>query len=247
MVAIASILFAGTLAIQFPKVQTAVARKVVESLENSIDGSFSFDKIHFKPFTTLVLKNVSITDKDPVADPYNPSVNPVDTLFRAEYIIASFTLEGLFKQEGIHLRRAFIDNAQMNLILENKEDIGDGDITTDNLSRIFKLKKPDPNKPKNMKEIFHIKKVEIRNMGFAMKNFQSERPEYDNDFGIDWNDLDVKDIHIQARNLMFKGGKMSGIADKIAFRERSGYVCDEISGETIFTSEMKSEKDVEFL
>lgn len=233
MVAIASILFAGTLAIQFPKVQTAVARKVVESLENSIDGSFSFDKIHFKPFTTLVLKNVSITDKDPVADPYNPSVNPVDTLFRAEYIIASFTLEGLFKQEGIHLRRAFIDNAQMNLILENKEDIGDGDITTDNLSRIFKLKKPDPDKPKNMKEIFHIKKVEIRNMGFAMKNFQSERPEYDNDFGIDWNDLDVKDIHIQARNLMFKGGKMSGIADKIAFRERSGYVCDEISGETI--------------
>ena len=210
-----------------------MVRKVTERLEGSIDGNISFDKIHFKPFTTLVLKNVSITDRNAVTDPLDHSAEPVDTLFRAEYIIASFTLDGLLKQEGIHLRRAFIDNAQMNLILENKEDSGDGDVTTDNLSRIFRLKKADPNKPKNMKEIFHIKKVEIRNMGFLMKNFQLKRPDYDNDFGIDWNNLDIKDIHIQARDLMFKGGKMSGIADRISFRERSGYVCEEISGETI--------------
>ena len=233
MVAIVAFLFAGTLAVQFPKVQTMIAGKAVDILSEKLDGNITFEKIHFKPFTTLVLKNAAIIDKEPAADARGEFKEKIDTLFRAEYIIATFTLDGLFKQEGLHLRRAFIDNAQMNLVLEDKEDSGDGDTSTDNLSRIFRLKKSDPDKPDNPKEIFHIKKVEIRDMGFHMRNYQSERPEYDYDFGMDWNDLDVKDIDIQARSLMFKGGKMSGKADKVSFREKCGYECKEISGEAL--------------
>ena len=233
MVAIVAFLFAGTLAVQFPKVQTMIAGKAVDILSEKLDGNITFEKIHFKPFTTLVLKNAAIIDKEPAADARGEFKEKIDTLFRAEYIIATFTLDGLFKQEGLHLRRAFIDNAQMNLVLEDKEDSGDGDTSTDNLSRIFRLKKSDPDKPENPKEIFHIKKVEIRDMGFHMRNYQSERPEYDYDFGMDWNDLNVKDIDIQARSLMFKGGKMSGKADKVSFREKCGYECKEISGEAL--------------
>lgn len=233
MVAVVSVLFALTLTVQFPQVQTAVSRKVVNILSEKLDGEISFEKIHFKPFTTLVLKNAVIIDKNPVSDPLDSLHVPVDTFFRAEYVIATFTLDGLLKQEGLHLRNAVVDNAQMNLVLENKTDEGDGDVTTDNLSRIFRLKKPDPDKPENMKELFHINKVEIRDMGFAMKNYQVDRPIYDHDFGIDWNDMDVKDIDIKARKLIFKEGKMSGIADKISFREKSGYKVNEITGQTI--------------
>lgn len=210
-----------------------IAGKVVGILSEKLDGEIKFEKIHFKPFTTLVLKNAVIIDKEPASDFKGVHKEPADTFFRAEYIIASFTLDGLFKQEGIHLRKAFIDNAQMNLVLEDKEDSGDGDVKTDNLSRIFRLRKSDPDKPKNMKEIFHIRKVEIRNMGFHMINCQSERPVYEHGHGIDWNDLDVKNINIQARELMFKEGKMSGTADRISFREKSGYTVSEISGKTI--------------
>ena len=222
LIAIASVLFAGTLAIQFPKVQTLIVSKAVDILSEKLDGEISLERIHFKPFTTLVLKNVTIVDKE-----------TSETFFQAEYIIATFTLEGLFKQEGIHLRKAFIDNAQMNLVLEDKIDEGDGDVKTDNLSRIFRIKKPDPDKKRNMKELFHIRKAEIRNMGFSMKNIQKDRPTYDNEFGIDWNNLDVKDINIKARNLMFKGGKMSGTAEQISFREKSGFTTRNITGEVI--------------
>ena len=225
IVAVAAFLFAGTLTIQFPQVQTFVGSKVVNSLSEKLDGKITFEKIHFKPFTTLVLKNVAITEKNPASR--------TDTLFRAEYIIATFTLEGLFKQESIHLRKAFVDNAQMNLVLEDKEDSGDGDTKTDNLSRIFRLKKADPDKEKNMSEIFYIRKAEIRNMGFHMKNIQKDRPIYDYETGIDWNDLDVMDINIQARDLKFKEGKMSGTADKVSFREKSGYECIQVTGEAI--------------
>ena len=225
VVAIAAFLFAGTLAIQFPQVQTFIGSRLVSKLSEKLDGQITFEKVHLKPFTTLVLKNAAITEKNPKTD--------TDTLFRAEYIIATFTLDGLFRQEGIHLRRAFVDNAQMNLVLEDKEDSGDGDVKTDNLSRIFRLKKADPNKEKNMSEIFRIRKAEIRNMGFHMVNIQTGRHEYNYETGIDWNDLDVRNINIQARDLRFKEGKMSGIADKVSFIEKSGYECIQITGEAI--------------
>ena len=178
VVATASFLFAAALAIQMPQVQTFVADKVVRTLSEKFEGDISFEKIHLKPFTTLVLKNVTIMDRNPYQDKLDAASVKVDTFFRAEYIIAKFTLEGLRKHEGIHLNKAFIDNAQMNLVIEDKVDSGDGDTKTDNLSRIFQIQKPA--EPKiNEKEIFHIKKVEIRNMGFAMKNYESDRVLYE--------------------------------------------------------------------
>ena len=190
MVAVLSVLFAITIAIQFPQVQTAVGHKAVAVLSDKIDGEIQFEKIHLKPFTTLVLKNAVILDKNPVHDRIDSMSMPTDTFFRAEYIIATFTLDGLVRQEGLHLSKAIIENAQMNLVLEDKADNGDGDVKTDNLSRIFRLKKSDPDKPKNMKEIFHIRKVEIRDMGFMMRNCQYDRPEYNQEYGIDWNALE---------------------------------------------------------
>ncbi len=227
-VATSCILFALALVIQIPQVQTYVADKVVNALSEKLDGDISFEKIHLKPFTTLVLKNVTIVDRNPVTDTVDSTSVVVDTFFRAEYIIAKFSLDGLADYEGIHLDKAFINNAQMNLVIENKPDNGDGDITTDNLSRIFRIKDPDGSQ-KSEKEIFHIRKVEIRNMGFAMKNYEYDRPIY-TEGGIDWNDLDVKDINLNASQLMFKAGIMSGDLLSLNFREKSGYSVENLTG-----------------
>ena len=228
VVATACLLFASALVIQLPQVQTYVADKVVRNLSERLDGDISFEKIHLKPFTTLVLKNVTIVDRNPFHDTVDSTSVIVDTFFRAEYIIAKFSLAGLADYEGIHLDKAFVSNAQMNLVIENKPDTGDGDIITDNLSRIFRIKKPEePNQ--NEKEIFMIRNVEIMNMGFAMKNYEFDRPIYDGG-GIDWNDLDISNININAKKLRFKGGIMSGEVERLDFREKSGYSVDKMSG-----------------
>ena len=200
LVVTVSILFAAALLLQLPQVQTFIAGKVVESLDDKLDADINFEKIHFRPFRTLVLKNVEIIDRNPVADASGASDIKVDTFFRAEYIIARFTLEGLIRQQGIHLDEARISNAQMNLVLEDKPDAGDGDTAHDNLSRIFRLKKPETPK-QSEKEIFFIRDVEISDMGFSMRNHGSDKTPYDG--GINWNDLDVKDINITAEDLHF--------------------------------------------
>ncbi len=226
MVAIVAFLSAVALIIQLPKVQTFMVEKVVKSLDDKMDADITFEKIHFRPFRTLVVKNIVIVDKEPVLDADDSTSAPVDTFFRAEYITAKFTLKGLIKQEGIHLNEVTVSNALMNLVLEDKIDTGDGDTSTDNLSRIFGLETNEPKKSE--KEIFHIKDVRIEEMGFTMKDYGSEKAPYYG--GINWNDLDIRNIDLTAHELMFKGGIMTGSVDHLSFREKSGYMTEKMSG-----------------
>ena len=229
IVATAAFIFAGILTIQFPQVQTFVASKVVNILSERLDGEITFEKIHLKPFTTLVLKNAVITDRNPYTDPSDTSCFPVDTFFRAEYIIARFSFDGLFSHDALHLDKAYVSNAQLNLVTEDKSGTEGADTTyKDNLSRIFRLKPSGKPAVHDDKELFHIRKVEIDGMGFRMKNHGHRKQVHRG--GIDWDDLDIKDIHIHARELQYKGGIMSGDADLISFKERSGFTVEEMSG-----------------
>ena len=126
-VAIAAVLSAVALALQMPQVQTFIAGKVVEIIGGKLDGDISFEKVHLQPFRTLLLKNVVIIDRNPEFDAADSTRTRVDTFFRAEYITAKFSLEGLIRHQGIHLRSAVIENAQMNLVLEENPDAKEND------------------------------------------------------------------------------------------------------------------------
>ena len=226
-VAVASVLTAISLAIQTPQVQTRIADNAVRILSEKLDGDITFEKIHFKPFTTLVLKNIAIVDRNPVKDPIDSTAVQIDTFFRAEYIIAKFTLKGLRSENGLHLDKATISNAEMNLVLEDTTLKHKNKFN--NLSRIFRIRKPET-KSQNDKEIFHIRKVEINGFTFRMKNYSSDKTPVRG--GINWNDLDIHDIDLSARELQFKGRVMSGCVEELSFEEKSGYICHKISGNT---------------
>ena len=201
--------------------------RILDSVTEKLDGEIVFDKIHLKPFTTLILKNVAIVDKNPAKDALDPEKAVVDTLFRAKYIIARFSLEGLADPDGFHIRKAYIADARMNLVLEDdpNDTTGKG---TDNLSRIFRLVKNPPKKEPLPDEIFHIRDVELNNMAFALINHKTLKTPYYG--GMNWNDLDVTDIDLKARDLMFKGGIMTGEVGELSFREKSDFVCHSLTG-----------------
>ena len=228
IVSICVFLFAVALTLQMPQVQTFIARKAAGAVADKLDGEISFEKIHLQPFRTLLLKNVVIIDRNPAYDAIDSTKARVDTFFRAEYITAKFSLEGLVKHQGIHLRSAVVENGQFNLVLEDNPYTREGEKDeTDNLSRIFRLKKPETPK-QSEKEIFHIKDVELRNMAFSMKNFKTEKVPHNG--GISWDDLDVRQINLRAKELQFKAGIMSGTAEHLSFTEKSGYRMECISG-----------------
>ena len=210
-----------------PQVQTMIGNKVVSRVSKNIPGHISFEKIHFKPFTTFVIKNVLIVDKDPVPHPETGA--QVDTFFTAQYIIAKFTVTGLFNEEHLYFDKLFISNAQMNLVLEDAiSDIPNSKMG-ESLTRVFGIDK-NKEREKKSKDVFLIRKVEIHNMGFNMQNHRTVRPPYRG--GINWNDLDIKNINFSAVDFGFKNRVMFADVDKVSFREKSGWVCNSVSGET---------------
>ena len=185
----------------------------MKKLSESIDADIRFEKLHLKPFNTIILKNIAAIDK-------TPCEGGADTLFRAEYIIARFSLKGLADAEGLHIGRAYIRNAQMNMVIEE-------DAT--NLERMFHIHKKTDEK-KTQGNVFDIRRVHIENLGFRMLNLRNDIPDTKGEGGIDWKDLDVYGIKIAARNIKLSNRIMSGTLDNISFTEKSGYSCKSISG-----------------
>ena len=134
-----------------PLVQTFIARKAVGAIEGRLDGEISFEKIHLQPFRTLLLKNVLIIDRNPVYDALDSTKTRVDTLFRAEYITAKFSFEGLVKHQGVHLRSAVIENVSSWIVME-KYAAENEDILERYLRALYKAKDFRAN-PDNAREI----------------------------------------------------------------------------------------------
>ena len=237
LVTIAVLIGAAFITLQSPRVQTFVANKVTAKLKEAVPADIRIGKIHLRPFNTLVLEDVLILDGAPVipADTLKPKV---DTFFRAGSIIAGFSIDGLFTGEGLKVSQAKVKDAQMNLVLEGE---------TTNLTRIFGLSSSEEKKPRPIseKEIFSIRDVRVEDMGFRMLNFgpdanivegtyvPSERKgEAPRQVGIDWTDMEVRHINLRGKNLEMKGGAVTGTVLGMSFRERSGFNCRNLSGET---------------
>ena len=218
-------MMALVLFLQTPMVQTYIANKVMEKLSENIDGKISFEKIHFKPFSNLVIKNMVIIDEDPYLDPADSTCQRIDTLISAKYLIADFSLMSLIGNEGIHLDEVTLKDAKLNLVLEQHKTKPEG---TTNLTRIFKLDQL-PQKEETDREMFWIKKIKGENITFLMKNYSDSKTPYYN-YGINWNDLEVNNINIDLRDLRYKGGAMSGNVKKLSFYEKSGYACHSLTG-----------------
>lgn len=230
------VIAAGILTLQMPVVQTFLAGKAARAVsENLIDAWISFDRIQFRPFSTLILNNVvivdkmpcsvspeDVTDKDALEKFDRIGTERIDTFFTASRILASFSLKGLLGR-SINISEVYIEDAAMNLVLE------DGESST-NLTRMFRIPK-STKKEVVPKEVFHIKELDLDNIHFRMKDYTTDRgTNYVG--GIDWCDLDVTDIMVRGRHLRLTGKIMTGELDHLSFREKSGYAATSLSGRT---------------
>ncbi|MBQ9888782.1 MAG: translocation/assembly module TamB domain-containing protein [Bacteroidales bacterium] len=213
---------AGIVAVQSPAVQTRMANAVVKKLQKNMDGRITFTRLHIKPFNALVLKDVVVTDNSPATA---PDGSRIDTVFTADNIIATFSLKGLLDKGGLHIRRAFISNGSLSLA---------GDERGMNLQRMFGLKKNDRKKKKEPGNVFDIGRAELRDFHFRLLNYRKQERDRLNGKvprgnAVDWTDLDVI-ADIKAHSISMSAGYMSGVADRIHVKEKSGLELQSISG-----------------
>lgn len=213
---------AGIVAVQSPSVQTWMANAAIRQVQKNLDGRITFTHLHIKPFNALVLKDVVITDNSPAVA---PDGSRIDTVFTAGDIIATFSLKGLLDKGGLHIRRAFVSNGSLYLA---------GDERGMNIQRMFGLKKDDRKKKKEPGNVFDIGRAELRDFHFRLLNYKKQEKDRQKgktprENAVDWTDLDVV-ADIKAHSVSMSSGYMSGVADRIHVKEKSGLELHNISG-----------------
>lgn len=218
MVAILAIALSGIVLLQVPRVQARLTNAVLEKVNDKLNGKVQFSAMHLMPLKGLVMDNVVILDDEPAIDPSDASV-VVDTLFRARCVTATFSLKGLLSDNGVHIYKAYIQDAVMNLVIESDNEY------KCNLCRVFKLL--PKGEPPADKEIFDIRRVRVDGFRYRMYNFGMPPSEITK--SMDWFRLDLE-ADIKGHNLKFADGIMTGVADEVTIKEKCGYEAEHISG-----------------
>ncbi len=200
-----------------------IIKEIVHYVNEIIDGEIVFEDIQLQPFNSIIIKNIAIIDNNPYTDKNN---HKVDTLLKAELIKANFSLKGLFHNKGVYVSKLYIGNANLNLCIE-KDSLGH---TTNNIVRIFNIK--SSNNKNNNKDIFEMTDIDIKNFRFRMKNYASPF-KYATNTSINWSDLDVYNVNIQAKDLSFKEGYMSGSLEAASLKEKSGLNISNLSAQKV--------------
>ena len=225
LAALLLILLSAAVALQSPAVQTWVGRKVLHALQDRMEGEITFDKIHIKPFNTLVVNNLALVDRNPEGTGH--PLGAIDTVLKAETVSATFSLKGLFQKEGLHVKKATVEHGYLALAIEPSKDTLHPSET--NLLRTLGI---TPKKKDTKREhVFDIGRVELKDFGFKMKNYIAYKGGHPSG-SIDFTDLDISEINLRGKDLVLGGGIMSGTAEELSLREKSGFVCNHLSGST---------------
>ena len=210
------------LAVQTPKVQTWLSRKAIERFSGKFDGNLSCGEIGILPSGALILRDVLLLDGEPYTeDIHERGWEPVDTVFHARSISATFSLKSIFDRKGIHSGRLDVHDAFFHLTLEP------GEYKT-NITRIFRIKTKAPDRTPGP-EIFDIRKAVVDGVHYRMQSFNPVLREDLGDYAINYDDMDIV-VSAKASRLKFTGNRMYGKVDELIAEEKCGMRIDALSG-----------------
>ena len=194
--------------LQSPRIQTALARNLASRLNEGIEGELTIGRVQLLPFKTLILRDVVLTDNDPLSTSF---FEPRDTIARIGIATVSFSLKGLTGKKPITLDKVVVRDGKLNLVTE------DHHLT--NLKRVFHL--PEPHPLEDTGDVLRIKRIEARNFNFTLANALGKKKPKGKP-GINWADMDLK-ADAKAHDFHINGGKVGGILDDARATEKSGY------------------------
>ena len=232
------LLCGAMVALQTESVQKKVLDKVIEKMGGHFDGDISVGSISLLPFSTVIVRDALVTDREPFIWDRDSLATRVDTFAYVGYAAVKLSLKSIFRGEGVVMQRAIVRHAEFNLTIEPNLDTTIDRPGMTNLQRIFNLEEKKQRKKEEPGKIFEIKNVEVENFIFRMKNYQQKEKQFREgrvspyQGGIDWDDMELI-TDVKGRNLGMEGFLMHGTADHVEIFEKSGILIDHVEGHTV--------------
>lgn len=206
--------FVSYVALQFPELQTKIAKYSVESIEKNIDGKAEIGRVVVVFFNKIMIHDLVITD----------DCIPADTLLSIGKLSLSFSLADLLTSPGISLRRITVEDGLFSL----KKVTAEGQT---NLSKIFRIK-PDPADTAastlNLPQI-NVSDISLRDLHFRLQNPWSDTvPKHDS--CMNFSDLDISGINIKISKAEYKEKVLTCRIRELSCMDKCGYGVKSLTG-----------------
>ncbi|HET8828151.1 MAG TPA: translocation/assembly module TamB domain-containing protein, partial [Pelobium sp.] len=201
--------------LQFKSVQTWAAKKAAIFLSEELNTQVKIESLYLKPFKSLVLEGFYIADLDK------------DTLLNAPKLTVDINYFAPFTERKIILEHIELDNSTFHL--KSYKD------STTNLSFIinyFNSGVVDTVKKKPFD--FLLNSASIRNLDFKYKNYRKPDTVIN---GVNYDDVHINSLSTDLKNINTKDYILKAQINKLTFKERSGFVLDNLTAGATITSD----------
>ena len=221
LVALILLMLAGVVAVQSPKVQEKIGKRVLARMDSRFDADITFSDLSIRFPEAIVLRDVVVVDRA-------PQVEGADTLATIGLLSAKFSSKGLLNGQAAYISHATLKDASFVLAFEEDSLAQNG--TRPNYMRVFHLK--DSEKESNgWGDIVSAGNLDIQNFTFSMLNPYSQDQIADYPGLINWDDLHINIDRLLVRNLKVKDSYVQGTVDTLRFKELgSGFDVTHASG-----------------
>lgn len=220
------LLLAGGIAIQSPKVQASIGRKVAQSLREKTQADISYSDLAVQIPEAIVLKDVIVKDKA-------PKIEGADTIATIGLLSAKFSIKELLGGGGLSISHARLKDAAFTLAFE--EDSSSATGSRMNFMRALGLK-ADESEKDGWGDVLSAGNIDIENFRFTMLNPRAEEIRRQKGFGdypgvINFNRLHVVIDRLKAHHIKVKDSYVSGTVDTLRLHETdTGFTLEQASG-----------------
>lgn len=172
----------------------------------------TIERVDFRPFNKILLHNVYVADLNN------------DTLISAGTISASL-LKISLKSKVLKLNTVHIDDAFINFAVDTAGNL--------NLTELLDSFKKPPSESKDSSSF----SVSIKNVKVSGSTFRYHTAEpLQQDFGINFQDLHLSNLNIDANNFQLLGDTIKLTVDNLSFTDKSGFTIESLRSEVSYSS-----------
>jgi len=200
--------------LQYKPIQTYFAKKAADYLSKELHADISIESLYFKPFSSLVLQNLKIDDKNG---------NP---LFFSEKMEADIDLSQ-WRQDKIIIDKLYSKNTAVDF------QIFKDSTNFTFLIDYFAPKTKDKRTSSSRKLAFILKQIVIENNHLKIVNNTKKHYKY----GVDYGNLNIKNISGSIDRIKIDSSQsISANISRLTFSEKSGLELKELSTEAFYSS-----------
>lgn len=189
-------------------------------LSEELDTDISIGKVYFKPFTRVELHDLSVIDR------------------QGDTIIHSHKMEARLDFKQILLNRIVIDEISSHQSYFFYQVYQDS-TNIDFLRHLFQKPKEDKGTSKPALRI-KLNSLRVHNNRFRLVNHNYGHHQK----GIDFSDLDVRNIYGSFENIKTEGDSVSAWIDHFSLDEKSGFILQQLSSQVLFSGSRMEFKEL---